>query len=493
MSLVVPAFIRGETVVDNLISFDGRGSQATFLAPDPMSIIDRLPLRDPGGLSDLEVLSVDEIIDFLAALGRCLVLSDNEFLQEALEQSAQWSDMSEPVLRASYEQLPNAFEPALLREMADTAIGLRYLDGWSSQTLLDGRVASVRATGARCLHIIAGNSPLVAALSLVRSALTRGDAVIKTPSNDPLTALALARSMASLAPDHPITRHVAVAYWKGGSVDIEEQLYRPAHLDKIVAWGGLSSVRHVTRYIQPGLELISLDPKRSGTIIGAAAFENEETLTEVARRAAVDVGAMNQLGCVCARVIYVECGLEPSDLRRLDHFGELIYQEIQRLPPSISTKARRFDPELRANLHALRFSSDWYCVIGGGDDEGAVVVSHLDEPVDFYPSLSGRVANVVPVVDPIHAARRMNSYTQTVGIWPESLKQELRDVLPRYGVQRLVSLGYAVSAHPGLPQDAIEPARRMAKWIVDERCDVDVVAPPWKAARGVGFGAPANR
>ena len=36
----------------------------------------------------------------------------------------------------------------------------------------------------------------------------------------------------------------------------------------------------------------------------------------------------------------------------------------------------------------------------------------------------------------------MNAYTQTVGIYPENLKKQLRDELPIYGAQRLTSLGY---------------------------------------------------
>jgi hypothetical protein len=279
---------------------------------------------------------------------------------------------------------------------------------------------------------------------------------------------------------------VAVAYWKGGTLDFEDQLYRPANLDKIVAWGGLASVKHITRYIQPGLELIALDPKRSATIIGADVFADDGTLHEVARRAATDIGALNQLGCVNARVIYVVAGLDGASLDRVDHLGQLIYDEIQRLPDSVSTRAKRFDPELRASIDALRLSEEWYHVIGGVEDEGAVIVSHLDEPVHFYPSLSGRVANLVPIADPMSAARRMNAYTQTVGIWPESLKLELRDLLPLYGAQRVVSLGFAASAHPGLPQDAIEPMRRMAKWIVDEYCDPSAVPPPWAGPRDTG-------
>ncbi len=62
----------------------------------------------------------------------------------------------------------------------------------------------------------------------------------------------------------------------------------------------------------------------------------------------------------------------------------------------------------------------------------------------------------------------MTAYTQTVGVYPEALKRELRDRLPFHGAQRLVSLGHAADANVALPQDAIEPVRRMVRWIVDE-------------------------
>jgi len=479
--ITIPAFIRGRTVRENLVRFDGRGASPSFLAPDPELLLADLPLRDPGALGELHALAFDEIVDFLARLGRHLDPDRNEFLAQALENSVHWSDMTAPLVRSAYAQLPALFAADTVREVADTAIGIDRLDGWVQLRMSDGRVAAIRAMGARAAHIIAGNSPLVAALTIVRNAIARSDAVIKLPSNDPLTALAIARTMAAIAPQHPITRHVSVAYWKGGSQEFERRLYRPAHLEKIVAWGGLASVRHITQYVQPGLELIALDPKRSATVIGADAFADTATLTEVARRAATDVGALNQLGCLNARVIYVASGTDAAGLARANQVGQLVYDQMQLLPAAVSTPAKRFDPELRAHLSALRTSPEYYRVIGGSRDEGAVIVSQLSEPVDFHTLLSGRVANIVPVDTPLDALKYVNAYTQTIGVYPESLKWQLRDKLALHGAQRLTSLGYAASGNTALPQDAIEPLRRMVRWIVDETCDTAKVTPLWSA------------
>lgn len=477
--ITVPAFIRGETIADNLVRFGGRNDEAEFFVPDPMTLIGRLPLGDPGRLQDLYALSFDDIVDYLVELGNRLSLESNELLQEALHNSYAMSDQTPPLLQWQYSMLPQLFTREAIREAAEIPIGIRYLEGWNEITLRDGRVASIRAFGARAVHVIAGNSPLLSGITLVRNAVTRSDAIIKAPSNDPLTALALARTMSAMAPDHPLTKHLSVAYWKGGTETFEAQLYLPKYIEKIVAWGGLASVKHVTRYIQPGLELITLDPKRSATVIGREAFSSEDSMRDVALRAATDIGALNQLGCVAARVIFVESGLDAEGLAKLTSLGEMIYEELLQLPTAISTKPKHYDSELKAQVSSLRTAGDFYRVLGGRQDEGAVIVSLTSEPVDFYTALSGRTANLVPVNDSRECLGFMNAYTQTIGVYPQALKIKLREILPLYGAQRLVTLGYANTGNAALPQDAIEPLRRMVRWIVDETCEEASIAPLW--------------
>jgi len=478
--MIAPCAIRGRLISDDLVIFGGRGGAAQFQSPDPTKIVSRLPLRDPGDMRSLYALKIEEIIDYLVELGKALDLSKNEFMQEALEHSYAMTDLTPPILKWQYSLTSHYLSRETVRDFIEVPIGIRFVEGWQKATLSDGRVVSIRAMGARALHIVAGNSPITSIISVARNALTRSDAIIKSPSNDPFTALAVARSMIKMAPDHPVTKHLSVAYWKGGTEEFEQQLYQPKNLEKIIAWGGMASMKHVSRYIQPGLELISLDPKRSATIIGRETFRDEETMRDAALRAATDVGASNQTGCSSARVILAECGTSEEGLATLTRFGQMIYDAMMKLPGRLSTKPKSIDPELRNDIQALRSTPDFYQVIGGREDEGAIIVSKLDEAVDFYPRLSGRVANLVPLDDLADATRFVTAHTQTIGVYPESLKLKLRDELPLYGAQRFVTLGYAMTANPGLPQDAIEPMRRMVKWIVDENCPVEACAPLWK-------------
>lgn len=477
----VPLFIRGELIEDNWAEFGGRHATGSFRAPDVNQYVEQLPLSTPMAMQDLYDISFEEILDVLHELGQALDFEKNKYIQQAYEAGLVAAPYPASILKNSYIGLPFVFDREYIREIAENRIGIDYLEGWVPKTLMDGREVSVRAFGARSLHIPAGNGGLVSAITIIRNAITRSDAIIKAPSNDPLTAMAIARTMAEVAPNHPLTKHLAVAYWKGGDEAFEQKLYRPENIEKIIAWGGFASVKHVTKYIQPGLEMIGLDPKRSATIIGPEAFANEETMQEVALRTACDIGMANQEACASARVIYALCGTEPEAMEKLNQFGEMVYKELTGLPENISTKPRFPNKDLYEHIDATRMDDTFYRVIGGDDREGAIIVSQFDEPIDYSAMLSGRVANIVPVDHIDQVTKAVTAYTQTVGIYPESLKKELRDKLPLFGAQRLTSLGYACHVAVATPQDAIEPLRRMCKWIMEESCEPEKVFPMWQS------------
>jgi hypothetical protein len=483
---IAPAVIRGKVIEDNLVEFGGRNGVIKFLAPDPRKIVNMLPIGDPTRMSDLYDIRLDEIVDYLVELGDALNFKKNVLMQESCELNYYTAPTTPPLLKRQFEEIDQVFSRTSLREAIDS-VGRGYLEGWVESRVQGGKIAHIRAFGARTLHIIAGNGPALSAVTIVRNAITRSDAIIKVPSNDPFTASAIARTMVAMAPDHPVTKHLAVAYWKGGDQEVEQQLYQPQNVEKIVAWGGFASVKHVTRYIQPGLELISLDPKRSISIVGPEAFENDASLDDAAQRVAADVGCHNQEGCVNARVLYVCSGTDDDGIARLEKLGERVYEKIMQLPATVSTPPKGgINSELKSYLTATSVNDEWFRVIGGEHDEGAVIVSKLSEPVEFATSLTNRVANLVPVDEPEDMLPHVDAYCQTVGIYPESLVEKLRDRLSLHGAQRIVSLGYAVSATVALPQDGLEVLRRMCKWIVNEYSTPETVLPPWRGAGLLG-------
>ena len=207
-------------------------------------------------------------------------------------------------------------------------------------------------------------------------------------------------------------------------------------------------------------------------------------LEEAAARIATDVGAVNQNACASCRLVYVMCGTDDDGIATLSKLGKLVYEKMMGLPPDLSTKPKSYDPSLKADVDALRLMDDWYEVIGGEDGEGAVIVSHTPEAVDFADALDDRTVNLIPVDTMDEILDAVDAYTQTVGVFPHELIGELRHKMSLHGAQRFVSLGYAFNG-PGVigPQDAIEPVRRMCKWIVVETPGEQSV-PLWELQEG---------
>jgi hypothetical protein len=484
MSIVdIPIIARGRIIMpgDEAVEFKGRGG-AAFRQADPHKHIHDLVLGDTSRLRDLHDTPMAEIIEVLAELGKRLVLNDNPLLQESFELALKAGGLAEPILRGVYDALPHMFDTQGMTALVDKTIGLAYIDGWVPGGG-DYDCVSIRAVGTRQLHITAGNMPVVAAMTIARAGLTKSDILIKSPSNDPLTANAIARTLIGVAPDHPVTRHIAVAYWKGGDEFMDSQIVRTSRIDKITAWGGMSSVKHIQKFLTPGIDLTALNPKYSMSMVGRETFESEAAIDEAAVGLATLAGFYNQTACANTRLVYVESGTDDDSIAKVVELGRKMVAAYAQIPPLLSVPFVTRNRELEAEMEAIALEEDFYHV-EGDTLTGGFIVSKFNDRVEFFDKLNNRVVNFVPVDDLTDVIKWCDDTTQTVGLYPEQRRPGLRDAFALAGVQRLVSLQggdamtvYANSHHmpPGSPHDGIEPMRRSVRWVVDMRpADQDV-------------------
>ncbi len=360
--------------------------------------------------------------------------------------------------------------------LVDKTIGLDYIDRWvSSGGQFD--TVSIRAIGTRQLHITAGNVPVVAAMTIARAGLTKSDILIKSPSNDPLTANAIARTLIDLAPDHPVTKHIAVAYWKGGDEYMDSQIIRTSRIDKITAWGGMSSVKHIQKFLTPGIDLTALNPKYSMSMVGREVFDSNAAMDECAVGLATLAGFYNQTACANTRIVYVESGIDDESIAEIVELGRKMVAAYDTIPPLLSVPFLEKNRELEAEMEAIVDQEDFYHV-EGDTLKGGFIVSKFNDRIEFFDKLTNRVVNFVPVDKLDDVTKWCDDTTQTVGIYPESRREGLRDTFALAGIQRLVSLEggdpmtvYGNSHHmpPGSPHDGIEPMRRSVRWVVDMR------------------------
>jgi hypothetical protein len=273
--------------------------------------------------------------------------------------------------------------------------------------------------------------------------------------------------MVDLDPNHPVTKHVSALHWRGGDEFVEQVVFSAPNIDKIVAWGGFSAIKHVAKFVGPGVELIALDPKISISLLGSEVLTDEKVEIEAARRLAVDVGTMNQEGCVCSRVAFVnvEGLVDYADLVR--RFAATFFNELQMLPSEISTPVDQLPVGLRDEVEVALLTGEPE-VIGGGTGAGGVLITWDERPVDYSVFLAARYLNLVPVHGFTDVVQGISSTTQTCGVFPDDLRLAMRDELAIAGVQHVKALGPTGGDNQAVPQDGIEVLRRMCRWIVDD-------------------------
>ena len=450
-------FIRGKLVQGDAVRHTSRDLGIDFTTP----AIDLDALITPRAeMPPSFGMKQSEIVDFLVEVGERLDPNHNSYLQESLEFVA----ATNPLPRRITENLFRRARHFLTRDVLMASLNanfhdLRYFDEWVERTDAQGQTGAIRAFPPRIIHMLAGNSPAGCISSIAQGAMLKATNVFKMPSSDPFSCVAVLRTMADIDPEHPVVRSMSAVYWRGGDERIERTIYRPQYFSRIVAWGGGSAIDNVIRYLSPGLQLVSFDPKTSISMIGPEAFRSDEAIAQVAEAAAEDVSTFNQEACLASRFLFVEgdrSGVEKFCAKLQERLGidRSLASALARLPPA----------ELREEVEMLQLMDDEAKVWGRFDGRGMVILT--DEPVGFHPS--GKTANVVHVKALEDAIRHVNVATQTIGIYPEETKVKLRDKLANAGAQRVVRLGSASKHVGGSPHDAMFPLQRLVHWISQE-------------------------
>jgi hypothetical protein len=321
-----------------------------------------------------------------------------------------------------------------------------------------GRRSLTRAFPPRLIHVLPGNAPVASVQSIAMGAMVKAVNLFKMGSSDPFMAVAMLRAMLDVDPNHPVPRSMSAVYWRGGDEAVERALYRPQYFDKIVAWGGGDAINNVVKYLGPGFQLVSFDPKTSISMVGKEAFASDATLDLAADLASADVMTLNQEACVASRFLYVE-----GDQENVDRFCEKLHKRIAERAAA-SGDVRPLDMDLREQIETLTMMDDDYRVWGRPDGKGVVIRS--DEPVDFHPI--NKTANVVRVDKLDDAVKWVNVATQTCGFYPFDRMAAYRDRLASGGAQRIVHLGEAGPSTIGNPHDAMYPMHRFVHWMAHE-------------------------
>lgn len=385
--------------------------------------------------------STQALVEILCGVAETWLQPEYPFRKMALENGPAATGFSQRTLANGLENFFKQFTPENFNALLVQELGhARRLDEIVSTSAEEKLSRGAMARGPEMLaHITAGNIPNPTLMSIALGVLTRSAQFVKCASGAAFLPRLYAHSLYDAEPK--LGACLEIAAWRGGRADIEKALFEEA--DCITATGSDEALAAIRHHVPARARFLGYGHRLSFAYIASEALSSFQAKKTVAR-AAADIVAWNQLGCLSPHVIYVELGGGVA----AEHFAEMLADELAKREESeprgevpaetaATIASRRAFYEVRAaHSPETRFwrsenSTAW------------TVVYEVD--ARFQLSCLNRfiyVKGVSNLKTALENADAVRGKVSTVGIAAgEETARELAAQLAAWGVSRVCSLG----------------------------------------------------
>ncbi|EEF58797.1 acyl-CoA reductase [Pedosphaera parvula] len=289
------------------------------------------------------------------------------------------------------------------------------------------------------VHITGGCLPNPVLTSIILGLLVRSAQFVKCASGTSFLPRLFAHSLYEA--DGKLGSCLEIAEWKGGNAHLEKALFHEA--DCVTATGNDETLAEIKKHVPSRTRFLGYGHRVSFGYVTHQVLSSF-SFKKVVARAANDVVAWNQLGCLSPHVIYVETGGSMSP----EGFAEMLAEELAKreqseprgdLPPesAATISSRRAFYEVRA---AHSPETRHWC----SENSTAWTVIYEAEP-RFQLSCLNRfiyVKSITGLTEALQNADTVRGKVSTVGLAAtEERMQEMVTQLANWGVTRVCPLG----------------------------------------------------
>jgi hypothetical protein len=311
-------------------------------------------------------------------------------------------------------------------------------------------------------HITAGNLPCPALMSLIHGVLVGAAQFVKCAENGGFMPRLFAHSIYDA--HAKLGSCIELASWPGGNLELEQALFDEA--DCITATGHDQTLQEIRARVPEGRRFLGYGHRLSFGYIQHDML-SRAMARELAKQAATDVAAWNQLGCLSPHLFYVEGkGAVTAEL-----FAEMLSEELVALETEMPRGEISIDDS--ADITYRRDFFDLRAVNTGdvrqwkseGDTSWTVV--YEQDPV-FVTSCLNRFVHVKAVEDLDHmmrVAEMARGKVSTVGLAaPKNEAPEIVKALSHWGVSRVCPIGQMQNPPLGWRHDGRPTLGDMVTW-----------------------------
>lgn len=210
------------------------------------------------------------------------------------------------------------FNALLIQELGHA----RRLDEIVANSAEDKLSRAAMALGPELLaHVTAGNLPNPTLMSIALGVITRSAQFVKCASGASFIPRVFAHSL--YEGDPKLGACLEIAEWRGGKAEIEKALFE--EVDCVTATGSDEALAAIRHHVPQRVRFVGYGHRLSFGYVASEALTSFQA-KKTAARAAADVVAWNQLGCLSPHVIYVEHGGGTT----VEHFAEMLAEELAR-------------------------------------------------------------------------------------------------------------------------------------------------------------------
>lgn len=382
---------------------------------------------------------VTQLLRLLAEVGRNWMQPDDPFRQRALAEGPERTGFNRATLERGLDSFFGALTESDLRRLLVQDLGdPSVLDGFAVVTEPH---RMVRARGPRLLvHFAPGNLPDPALQMLVLGILVKSAQFMKCSVGGDFLPRLFAHSVRAVDPK--LASCLELAVWPGGRTDLEEVLLQEA--DCVTVAGRDATVAALRARTPVTTRFLGYGHRVSFGFIGYG-VTHEVSLETLAERAAADVTAWDQAGCLSPHLFYVQTGPDQQfPVRFAEALARALDQWEMRQPRGPLPPERAALITARRDLYALRAACEGHTRVWSSAGSTAWTVVFEEEP-DFQLSCLDRFVYVKPVVSlarALQAAEPVRLHVSTVGVAvPSGTRQAVAEELTRWGVPRICPLG----------------------------------------------------
>jgi hypothetical protein len=410
----------------------------------------------------LEGRSTEGTLRLLESLGKDWLSPDYPFRRMALEAGPEVTGFSAPVLAAGLDQFfelltVENFESFLWQEIGHP----QRLDNFFPNDRGWGGSRAGMALGPQLLALVApGNLPIPIIMEMVLGLLTRSAQFVKCASGRAFLPRMFAHSLYET--DRKLGACMEVAEWKGGSETLDAALF--AECDFVVATGTDETLAAISGKLPRTTRFLGYGTRVSFAYVTREALRQTQS---VVKRAAADVAAWNQCGCLSPHVIYVEEGGAVNG----ETFADLLAKELEALEgthprgPLSATEAA--DIARRRSFYEIRAAHSPETKMWASKQSTAWTVILESDP-KFQVSCQNRfiyVKTVTEVDQALHGADMMREKISTVGLAAGAGDApELARKFARWGAKRICPLGQMQRPPLGWRHDGRPALGELVTW-----------------------------